>query len=366
MNQAGQCSANVEVFWTFVRGDMETADFERWVYANSSLEDELGAEFYLDIISMDYSDTREIDHLQVRLRAFAVENTDSHCQCLTLSGFYRFEDWGDGQISMFEVRAERGKPIWFNRITWLDEGLSTLHTFKVRDEPEEPFRKGNLAVHRFEVRDEPAEPFWWISAQQCTACGQGWLVAGDPVEYEFIMKRLSPEEMEGIIKDNRWPSDFDDFEIIRTGRRAPNPGTAAYPDLQSFEDLATLSAEEMRAVMDALFVAGEDGVPSIAATPEGDRAHAIAAAFSGASEQVRDAMTDVLTEAEARCLREDITAGRPPTDMVLAAQAAILEVARQPDRHIPPKRFEPSESQIREAEEHKEAILKGLGDILKD
>ena len=39
MNQAEQCSANVEVIWRYLRGDMETADFERWVYANSSLQD---------------------------------------------------------------------------------------------------------------------------------------------------------------------------------------------------------------------------------------------------------------------------------------------------------------------------------------
>ena len=169
MNHAEQCSANVHVIWTFVRGDMEAADFERWLYANSSLEGELGAQFYLDVISADYANKLAAGDVKASLEDYAEENTDRRCECLTLGDFYRIftnEEW-EKVFKTFEKRAERG------------------------------------------------EPFWWISAHQCTACGQGWLVACDPDEYEFLLKRLRPEEIEEIIEDHRWPGDFDNFDILR-------------------------------------------------------------------------------------------------------------------------------------------------------
>ena len=169
MNQAEQCSANVHVIWTFVRGDMEAADFERWLYANSSLEGELGGRFYLDVISADYANKLAVGDIKASLEDYAEENTARRCECLTLCEFYRISTLGEGEVvfKKFAKRAERG------------------------------------------------EPFWWISAHQCTACGQGWLVAADNDEYEHLLKRLSPEESTRVVEQDRWPEDFDDFDILR-------------------------------------------------------------------------------------------------------------------------------------------------------
>lgn len=44
----------IEKLWKFVRGDFSTLDFENWVYTDKGLEEMLGEEDYLELISVNY------------------------------------------------------------------------------------------------------------------------------------------------------------------------------------------------------------------------------------------------------------------------------------------------------------------------
>ena len=43
-----------ERFFKTIKGDISLDDFERWVYDSKNLENVLGSDDYLDIISLDY------------------------------------------------------------------------------------------------------------------------------------------------------------------------------------------------------------------------------------------------------------------------------------------------------------------------
>jgi len=64
-------------------------------------------------------------------------------------------------------------------------------------------------------------PRWWISAELCRECGQGWLVGADEMHNDvYCMRKLEASEMDGIRQD-RWPSDFHQYEtLLRLGKGA--------------------------------------------------------------------------------------------------------------------------------------------------
>ncbi len=63
------CSDTITL-WRFVRGDMTAADFETWLYAQDDLERHLGSALYMELISFDYRDQRELFVLRQKLAAF--------------------------------------------------------------------------------------------------------------------------------------------------------------------------------------------------------------------------------------------------------------------------------------------------------
>lgn len=73
-----------------------------------------------------------------------------------------------------------------------------------------------------EERARPGAPRWWLSLEVCRVCGQGWLVGADERHNDvFCMRRLSLNEVAGIEREQRWPSDFDSYEaLLRLGRDA--------------------------------------------------------------------------------------------------------------------------------------------------
>jgi hypothetical protein len=51
----------------------------------------------------------------------------------------------------------------------------------------------------------------WLDAARCRTCGAHWYVAVDTIDDDYYFRRLSPGEMAGIIENDYWPDDFDNF-----------------------------------------------------------------------------------------------------------------------------------------------------------
>jgi hypothetical protein len=161
--------------WRFVRGDTKAEAFEQWVYASPHLEELFGATLHFAALSVDYRDRYAIHELRKQLSDWVRGREELHCQCVTLSDL-AVVDMGDhtGVFATLREQASRG------------------------------------------------EPFWWLSVYRCSACGEGWLVAQEERQNDvFCLRRLNPEEIEGVVVEQRWPTDFDRYEdLLRIGMGA--------------------------------------------------------------------------------------------------------------------------------------------------
>ena len=165
---------------------MGPTEFERWACSEVGLENQLGEAFYLETVSVDYSNKNAVYEIRESLEAYAREASNLRCECITLPDL---ADLGMGEEA--------------TRIV-----LRTLET---------------------QARQGPA--LWWLSAEQCTECEQWWLMATDSrLNDVFLLKRLSPKEGEQILKEHQWPEDFDSFEkLLRLGRARGHNRRFIYP-----------------------------------------------------------------------------------------------------------------------------------------
>jgi hypothetical protein len=68
----------VVTVWRFVRGDTDAREFERWVYARTDeLENRLGAQTALDVLSADYGTSGAVANVRKIMRAFAEQASSS-------------------------------------------------------------------------------------------------------------------------------------------------------------------------------------------------------------------------------------------------------------------------------------------------
>lgn len=190
----------LQTLWTFVRGDLATSEFERWVYVEPALEAMLGEALYLEAISANYSRAYEVEDLKVALKAFAEDRAPLACQCLTLANLTAV-DMGEIKKSVFqtlEQEASRG------------------------------------------------EPYWWLSVYRCKQCVEWWLVACEERHNDvFLLKRIAQEEARQIVEHDRWPSDFDRYEtLLRMGRDLGH--TVSYEDPLGSVILADTMADVAR------------------------------------------------------------------------------------------------------------------------
>lgn len=80
----------------------------------------------------------------------------------------------------------------------------------------------DAVLESFEVVKERGEAYWWVSLQQCSVCGQGWLVAQEPRQNDvFCLRKLDVQQRAAIENDDQWPSDFDNYEqLLELGLKA--------------------------------------------------------------------------------------------------------------------------------------------------
>jgi hypothetical protein len=80
---------------------------------------------------------------------------------------------------------------------------------------------GDVMGHFEEVRHR-GDPWWWLDASKCRSCGTFWLKAQEERQNDIILlRRLSRAQVDQIQRENRWPSEFDQYEtLLRLGHEA--------------------------------------------------------------------------------------------------------------------------------------------------
>ena len=166
-NQAN--NPTIDKVWQFVRGDMRPAESEQWMYSDSTVEQILGKDLFLDVVSTDFSSKDEVFRLKEILKEFALSQSSTSCLCSQLSN-----------------------------IAAVDMGEDSEEVFRTLEEIR---RRG--------------DPYWWLSVCQCSGCQQSWLVAQEERQNDlFCLYRLDASIMEDVLNNDRWPSIFDDYEVL--------------------------------------------------------------------------------------------------------------------------------------------------------
>lgn len=160
--------------WRFVRGDTEPREFEQWLYARTNeLENRLGAQKALDVLSADYGASAAVANVRKILLVFAAQASLSlSCRCVTLANVAVVEMGSPGdELRTIDERRSRG------------------------------------------------EPWWWLWCGECSQCGQWWLVAQEERQNDvFCLRRLDAGEVNELLQNNVWPPDFDSYEsLLRLG-----------------------------------------------------------------------------------------------------------------------------------------------------
>lgn len=165
--------------WQFVRGDLAIANFEAWLYRQPSLEQELGSALYMELISFDYRDSRDLFVLRGRIDARL--RPALKCECVTLADMAAVPMGCDGLDQRVFATVRRV----------CDYGSTR----------------------------------WWLSLNHCSACGQDWMVAQEERIYDnYFMRRLDEVEARKIVDANQWPDDFSTYErVLRVGRNLTEP-----------------------------------------------------------------------------------------------------------------------------------------------
>lgn len=164
-----------EVLWRFVRGDMEAAEFESWLYA--SHEDQelrllLGADLVLELLQIGYNEPRSVQRVGAMLREHLLRSLGSDCRCLS---------WKDLTVL----------PLGYDPV---DERSALL---------EEYFDYTVIA------RRTP-----WLECVRCKACGQAWYLATDTVHTDaHRLLRLDAADVDQIGRDV-WPTVFDGWDAV--------------------------------------------------------------------------------------------------------------------------------------------------------
>lgn len=168
-------SSGTTTLWRFVRGDLSIPDFETWLYVQDNLESELGHDLYMEVISFDYRDQRELFALRQKIANFL--RPELKCECLTLTDMAVVPMGCGGQDERVFATVRQ---------------ISKYGSSK-----------------------------WWLDLEQCVVCDQYWMVAQEERIYDdYFLKRLAAPEAQEILDTNTWPDDFSTYEkVLALGTR---------------------------------------------------------------------------------------------------------------------------------------------------
>lgn len=166
---------NRKIIWQFIRGDLPVRAFEEWSYVNKYLEDDIGQQLYIEVISTNFKELHDVCVLRKTLEEFMRQKLHLSCECVALSN-----------LAVTEMGSEQEERIW-----------ETLEETKVYGESR-----------------------WWLALYLCRNCAQFWLVAQESRQNDVhCLKRMDKVEAEEIIKNNEWPKYFETLEeLLAIGR----------------------------------------------------------------------------------------------------------------------------------------------------
>jgi hypothetical protein len=151
-----------EMLWAYIRGDIEEAAFEAWLYATPDLDNALGSEDYSALVTSDYRDVSahaRHDRLK-KAREVVGRRFPRRCVCLSVPNAAIRNISGP---SIVEAQA-----------------------------------------------DVVARRTPWIELAHCRDCGTDWLIGTDSVDDDYYLHRLTAEAASNILAHDRWPAVFDD------------------------------------------------------------------------------------------------------------------------------------------------------------
>ena len=173
-----------QFFWSFLRGELTTEEFEASIYASPELEGILGADDYLTVISYDYRTRRDYHDFLYELQNIVRRRFPRTCECMSVGQ--------RGTMSLGSIEAP---------------------------------------IERTEVLFR-ANP--WLDLRHCPDCSTFWYVATDTVDDLFYLYRMSRKEVEAVAERGVFPDVFDERSF-----GWPSPGSFPLDGCASVEDWRT-------------------------------------------------------------------------------------------------------------------------------
>jgi hypothetical protein len=148
--------------WQFVAGKLPVGEFETWCYQTPELEGVLGKDRYLDLISTRFDEVQGVLTLKNTLYEWLRQRGYPTCECFLWGMLKKLSLCGEWTCEEVESRLE-------------------------------------LLLQRTN----------WLELRRCRRCGQAWYVACDTVDDDWYFKRLSEEDVAKVLREGKWPDDFD-------------------------------------------------------------------------------------------------------------------------------------------------------------
>jgi hypothetical protein len=198
--------------WKFARGDGQRKAFEEWLYSQNELENFLGEELYLRLISCDFSNKEEV----WKVRQSLAESIDSHrlCECPKIKNLDFIPMGFDGDDERFFAN------------------LTEILTYGKKK--------------------------WWLYISKCNRCQTVWMVGQDDIYYDdYFLNRISDDQLDKA-KNGKWPELFLTQErLLAIGRdlsTAPMYVDADSPSLKwvvenLIKERSTISVGEIAALL---------------------------------------------------------------------------------------------------------------------
>lgn len=167
-----------ESLWSFIRGDLDEDNFEKWLYINSELLYALDKIFYVNLVSISYSDKSEVNALKKMLFEVLAHQPNS-CLCDAIPNstcLYPF--------------LEEERNIWDNYLN-LTQIYASIENFS-----------GVPPIHKSR---------WYqpVEIGCCNKCNTWWFRTFEESEFcGYYLIRLKPQEAALMIKSSDWPNDL--------------------------------------------------------------------------------------------------------------------------------------------------------------
>jgi hypothetical protein len=147
----------------WIRGELSSADFEPWVYANTGLlESALGKERMLQLLETDYGSGHAGSTVRYQLARLLTRS----CRCLLTCDRQSF-------------------------------GLA-----------------GGLCQWLYEKCEQRKAKTPWLKLVRCRECGQDWLTGCDTVDDRIFLERTSAAAALAIVERDEWPATFVGWEHL--------------------------------------------------------------------------------------------------------------------------------------------------------